>query len=164
MCCNGYLWQKIKTLVLIENVFKAFEEIREGVHKFLWHRKRSLGRSRLNYLLQHCNFFGGFFIFYLAVPIRIETWVNSQSIFTHHDLWEIQPYFVKSVIIIAIAVYLLGKIAYKPKVLFDADTKKSLQIMGSYVIVSVIAFWDSCTILSKKIVHRIHNLFFQWSH
>ncbi len=163
MCCISYLWQKIKTLVLIENVFKAFEETKEGIRKFRWHRKRSFGRSRFNYLLQHGNFYGGIFIFYLALPIRIETWVNSQSIFTHHDLWEFS-YFTKSVIIIAIAVYVLGKIAYKPIALFDADTKKSLQIMGSYVFVSVISFWDSCTILSKKVALRLHNLLLQWSH
>ena len=163
MCCFNCLWQKFKRIVLIENVFKAIEEATVGIRKFQWHRKRSKGRSLFNYLLQHLNFYGGIFIFYLALPIRIETWVNSQSIFTHHDLWEF-PYFTKSVIIIAIAVYVLGKIAYKPIALFDADTKKSLQIAAAYVLVGVIAFWDSCTILSKKIAHRLHNLLLQWSH
>lgn len=156
------LFNWVKKIVLVENIISGAIYINKEFRRILWHRKRSLSRSKFNCFIQHINLFLGIYLSVFLLPKKTEGWISANAFFMNDASWE-APNFTLSMVTMAIFACVYNLISYKPVALFNANLTKSLLILTFYGIVSVLTCWEACSILFKKLIHRGNSLYLQWS-
>ena len=137
---------------LYKNNLKKYKEIKT----IFYHRRisGSKNRSKINYFLQHINFFSGVYIFLFYLPQKFERWINSKEYLTNSSIWETDDVY-KTIVIMVVFAWLLNRFSFSPKQIFRSEIKKTLVILFYHMLITIIS---NILSLLKEIIVRIINV------